>query len=118
MSEFPRQDLANFYQLVVKNVARQLGVKNPEWRPVDELYTEISNFSVKVHDLLLDFFDAYQDWYECLFDEHGIEKPVDSTPDASARYRELFNVRNQIRNELLQEIEEIIGQVEPNKNNS
>lgn len=104
MFEFTKQDLANFYQFVVINVAQRVGIKDAEWKSIGELGMEISKSNTEVYDLLVKFFKDYQSWYDYSYDSSGVGKSFDLTNDSGSRYIELSNTRDTTRNALLQKL--------------
>lgn len=59
-----RQDLHVFYQQVHQNVAKQLGIKDYEWKSASELADEIQTTNSVVANTLQSFITAYESWFK------------------------------------------------------
>jgi hypothetical protein len=57
-------DLKNFFGEVVRNVAKEMNIKDWEWYGYSELLELIESQNKVVYQKLEAFFDAYKKWHE------------------------------------------------------
>jgi hypothetical protein len=58
-------DLKAFFGEVVRNVAKELEIKEWSWRFNSELLEQIHTENQTVSEKLNEFFAAYREWHEC-----------------------------------------------------
>ena len=58
------QDLHVFYQQLHQNVAKQLGIKDYEWKSASELADEIQASNSVVAKVLQSFICSYESWFK------------------------------------------------------
>ncbi|MDI1278159.1 hypothetical protein [Methylobacter sp.] len=58
-------DLKSFFGEVVRNVAKELKIKEWDWRFNSELLEQIHTENQAVSKKLNEFFTAYRKWHEC-----------------------------------------------------
>ena len=57
-------DLKNFFAHIIREVAKELNIKDGEWRYNSELLEHINSESPMISKKLEEFFAAYKQWHE------------------------------------------------------
>jgi len=102
-----QQDLHVFYQQVHQNVAKQLGIKDYEWKSADELVDEIQKTNSVVATTLQSFITAYESWF-------NVHKDIDNegtaghlTPEQNAMLMAAIEARDSARQKVIDELSKL-----------
>jgi hypothetical protein len=97
-------DLKLFFGDVIRNVAKELKLKDWEWHFHSELLEQIRSKNSVVSDLLDKFFAAYKDWHDFHVKIEHQNKAGKLSAEENAELLTCITSRDNARKSLLQEL--------------
>ncbi|OHE57630.1 MAG: hypothetical protein A2Z47_13200 [Thermodesulfovibrio sp. RBG_19FT_COMBO_42_12] len=102
-------DLKNFFGEVIRNVAKELKVKEWEWLFHTELLEQIKNKNAAVSEKLEAFFTAYKNWHDFHVKVDSENKAGSLSTEENNERQNHISAREAARETLLKELRKQYG---------
>lgn len=102
-----RYELHQIISQAIRITARKLGIKDTEWKFMDELLDEIQNKNKVTSGLLNEFLNAYTAWFTYCEDcQTRGRNPADDSVEKE-KYMALIQDRNSTRDKILEHFKQL-----------
>lgn len=99
-----RQDIHVFHQQVHQNVAKQLGIKDFEWKSASELAGEIKTTNSRMATILQSFIIAYESWFKVHEEINSAGTAGNLTGEQNEKLNAAIEARDSKRQKVIDEL--------------
>ena len=106
-------EIVGVLQFAVRTSAMKLGIRDVEWKSIEELLAEISAIDAETYRLLKSFLDAYMTWFRFhrRMDEMGKQGQLDA--DEKQELHDLMDRRDTTRKAILNRLAKVASMPKP-----